>query len=47
MIDFTQLTTKNTIDALTNPRDLFNTLTHKDVKYQYPCLTAKDRIIND
>ncbi len=36
MIDFSQLTTENTIDTLTNPRDLFSALPHKDIKYQYP-----------
>ena len=36
MIDFAQLTTENTIDTLTNPRDLFSALPHKDTKYQYP-----------
>jgi hypothetical protein len=36
MIDFTQLTTKNTIDTLTNPRDLFSALPYKNIKYQYP-----------
>ena len=36
MIDFSQLATNNTIDTLTNPRDLFSSLAHKDVKYQYP-----------
>jgi len=36
MIDFSQLTTENTIDTLTNPRDLFSALPHKDTKYQYP-----------
>ena len=36
MIDFSQLTTENTIDTLTNPRDLFSALPHKDAKYQYP-----------
>ncbi len=36
MIDFSQLATKNTIDTLTNPRDLFSTLPQKEKKYQYP-----------
>ena len=36
MIDFSQLTTDNTIDTLTNPRDLFSVLPQKDIKYQYP-----------
>jgi tetratricopeptide (TPR) repeat protein len=36
MIDFSQLKTANTIDTLTNPRDLFSSLPHKDTKYQYP-----------
>jgi len=34
MIDFTQLTTANTIDTLTNPRDLFSSLPHNE--YEYP-----------
>jgi tetratricopeptide (TPR) repeat protein len=36
MIDFSQLTTENTINTLTNPRDLFSALPNKDIKYQYP-----------
>ena len=36
MIDFSQLATQNTVDTLTNPRDIFSSLPHKDTKYQYP-----------
>lgn len=36
MIDFNLLNTEKTIDTLTNPRDLFSALPHKNEKYQYP-----------
>jgi len=35
-IDFNKLNTGNTIDTITNPRDLFSALPHKESKYQYP-----------
>lgn len=35
-IDFSKLTTTNSIDTIINPRDLFNVLPHKIQKYQYP-----------
>jgi len=36
MIDFTKLGVGSTIDTITNPRELFSALPHKDSKYQYP-----------
>jgi len=36
MIDFSQLATQNTVNTLTNPRDIFSSLPHKEPKYQYP-----------
>ena len=36
MIDFNKLNATNTIDTLTNPRDIFSSLPNKDTKYQYP-----------
>lgn len=36
MIDFSKLGAGSTVDTITNPRELFSALPHKDSKYQYP-----------